>query len=98
MLLAGAGFMMRSFLKLYRLDLGIETSHLLTMRLTLPNQKYPTPEHRQAFYDRLDERLAGLGGIQRRDDRDRTCRSAAAPGSCSSMDGPETGRASSRRR
>ena len=34
------------------------------MRLTLPNQKYPTPEQRQAFYERLDERLAGLGGVQ----------------------------------
>jgi putative ABC transport system permease protein len=63
-LLAGAGLMMRSFLNLYRLDVGIETSHLLTMRLALPNQKYPTPEVRRAFYDRLDARLAGLGGIQ----------------------------------
>jgi putative ABC transport system permease protein len=63
-LLAGAGLMMRSFLNLYRLDLGVETSHLLTMRLNLPNQKYPTPEQRRIFYDRLDQRLAGLGGIQ----------------------------------
>jgi predicted permease len=63
-LLAGAGFMMHSFLSLYRLDLGIDTSHLLTMRLSLPNQKYPTQELRQAFYTRLDERLAGLGGVQ----------------------------------
>ena len=63
-LLSGAGLMMRSFLNLYRMDLGIETSQLLTMRLALPNQKYPTPEVRRAFYDRLDQRLAGLGGIQ----------------------------------
>src|SRR5580765_3822760 len=63
-LLAGAGLMMRSFLNLYRLDVGVETSHLLTMRLNLPNQKYPTPEQRQIFYDRLDQRLAGLSGIQ----------------------------------
>ena len=63
-LLAGAGFMMHSFLSLYRLDLGIETSHLLTMRLSLPNQKYATPELRQAFYNRLDERLAGLSGVE----------------------------------
>jgi putative ABC transport system permease protein len=63
-LLSGAGLMMRSFLNLYRLDVGVETSHLLTMRLNLPNQKYPTPERRRIFYDRLDQRLAGLGGIQ----------------------------------
>ena len=63
-LLAGAGLMMRSFLNLYRLDVGVETSHLLTMRLNLPNQKYPTPEQRRVFYQRLDQRLAGLAGIQ----------------------------------
>jgi putative ABC transport system permease protein len=63
-LLSGAGFMMHSFLSLYRLDLGIETSHLLTMRLTLPNQKYPTADVRQAFYNRLDERIRGLSGVQ----------------------------------
>jgi predicted permease len=63
-LLAGAGLMIRSFLKVYRLDAGVETSHLLTMRLALPNQKYPTLEQRRAFYDRLDQRLAVIGGIQ----------------------------------
>jgi predicted permease len=63
-LLSGAGLMMRSFLNLYRLDVGIETAQLLTMRLALPTQKYPTPEQRRAFYERLDQRLAGLGGIQ----------------------------------
>jgi predicted permease len=63
-LLAGAGLMMRSFLTLYRLDLGIETAHLLTMRLGLPDKKYPTVPQRQAFYECLDQRLGGLGGIQ----------------------------------
>jgi putative ABC transport system permease protein len=63
-LLAGAGLMMRSFLTLYRLDVGVETKHLLTMRLALPAQKYPTPERRRAFFDRLDQRLAGAAGIQ----------------------------------
>ena len=38
-LLAGAGFMMRSFLTLYRMDLGMDTSRLLTMRLYLPLTK-----------------------------------------------------------
>ena len=32
-LLAGAGFMMRSFLTLYRMDMGFDSSHLLTMPL-----------------------------------------------------------------
>jgi predicted permease len=63
-LLSGAGLMMRSFLNLYRLDIGVETANLLTMRLTLPDQKYPTSDVRRAFYDRLDRRLAGMAGIQ----------------------------------
>jgi putative ABC transport system permease protein len=56
-LLAGAGFMTRSFLGLYHLDLGIETSHLLTMRLALPDRKYPSLAQRTAFYERLEARL-----------------------------------------
>ena len=63
-LLAGAGFMMRSFLALYHLDLGIDTSRLLTMRLALPERKYPTAEQRAAFYERLQDRLAANGRIQ----------------------------------
>jgi predicted permease len=63
-LLAGAGLMMRSFVNMYRMDVGVETGHLLTMRLSLPNQKYPTREQRRAFFERLDQRLAGIGGIQ----------------------------------
>lgn len=63
-LLAGAGFMIRSFLALYRMDLGIETSRLLTMRLALANQKYPTPAQKTAFVDRLDERLGTLAGVK----------------------------------
>ena len=63
-LLAGAGLMMKSFFALYRLDVGIDTSHLLTMRLQLPDQKYPTLEQRQAFYAQLDQQLDGLAGVQ----------------------------------
>ena len=56
-LLAGAGYMMRNFLTMYSLDLGIDTSHLLTMSLQLPDKKYPALEQRLAFYEQLEERL-----------------------------------------
>jgi predicted permease len=56
-LLAGAGFMMRNFVTMYRLDLGVDTSKLLTMSLALPDRKYPALEQRLAFYERLEERL-----------------------------------------
>ena len=63
-LLAGAGFMMRNFLTLYQLDLGIDTSRLVTMSLALPERKYPAIEQRLAFYERLQERLAANGRIR----------------------------------
>src|SRR5262249_30509083 len=49
-LLAGAGFMMRSFLTMYQMNLGVDTEHLMTMRLFLPLAKYPRPEARTALY------------------------------------------------
>lgn len=58
-LLAGAGFMMRNFLTLYRFDLGIDTSKLITTALQIPERKYPSLEQRLAFYQRLQERLEG---------------------------------------
>ena len=63
-LLAGSGFMMRSFLALYRMDMGFDSSHLLTMRLNLPLAKYPQREPRIAVYQRLEERLRGVRAIQ----------------------------------
>jgi putative ABC transport system permease protein len=63
-LLSGAGFMMRSLLVLYQRDAGVETAHVLMMRLQLPNRKYPTPELRRDFYKRLDDRLAAIGNVQ----------------------------------
>jgi len=62
-LLAGAGFMMRSFFVLYRLDLGFETPRLLTMQINLNDRKYPTAVERNAFARRLQERLAGIGAL-----------------------------------
>jgi putative ABC transport system permease protein len=63
-LLAGAGFMMRNFVTMYRLDLGIDTSKLLTTALALPERKYPALEQRLAFYDRLQERLKSNPNIE----------------------------------
>jgi putative ABC transport system permease protein len=63
-LLAGAGFMIRSFLALYRIDVRIETDRILTMNLSVPDAKYPTPEVRAAFYKTVDERLNARRGIR----------------------------------
>jgi len=56
-LLAGAGFMMRSFVNLYQLDIGVDTSKLLTMGFILPTRKYTTIESRVEFMKRMEEAL-----------------------------------------
>jgi putative ABC transport system permease protein len=63
-LLGGAGFMMRSFFVLYRLDLGFETPRVLTMQINLNDRKYPTALERNAFARQLTERLAGTGALE----------------------------------
>jgi len=63
-LLAGAGFMMRSFLALYTMDLGVDTSRLLTMQLAMPLAKYPRREPRIALFQQLEERLRAVSAIQ----------------------------------
>jgi putative ABC transport system permease protein len=63
-LLAGAGFMVRNFLTHYQMDLGIDSSKLLTMSLGLPDRKYPSLEQRLAFYQQLQDRLQNNGRIR----------------------------------
>ncbi len=62
-LLAGAGFMIRSFLVLYQLELGIDTAPLITTRVDLPDSKYPTPESRLDFFTKLQERLNATSAL-----------------------------------
>jgi putative ABC transport system permease protein len=62
-LLVGAGLMIRSFVKMYTMDIGIRTEHLMQMRMQLPDTKYPTPEVRRIFYDRLEQKLTSIPGI-----------------------------------
>jgi putative ABC transport system permease protein len=62
-LLAGAGLFIRSFLNVYRASLGVNTSNVMTFRLTLPDAKYPHPQDMIAFHDRLKSRLESLPGV-----------------------------------
>ena len=62
-LLTGAGLMGRSFLKLYSLNLGIESEHLLTLRTQLIDTKYPKPEQRQAFFEAVQARVRAVPGV-----------------------------------
>ena len=61
-LLSGAGLMIRSFMNLYRMDIGIDTSQLVAMQLIFPS-RYASLESRALFLRRLDDRLNGISAI-----------------------------------
>jgi putative ABC transport system permease protein len=62
-LLLGAGLLMRTFVNIQKVDRGFESHGVLTMRLTLPRDRYPG-DAAGAFFDQLAERLAALPGVR----------------------------------
>ena len=64
MLLAGAGLLLRSFMKLQAVDPGFKVEQALTFDLTLPDPRYEEDARRVAFFDALMPRLRGLPGVE----------------------------------
>jgi len=64
-LLIGAGLMIRSFVELLRSDLGVNPTNVLTMQVSLPNEKYAKIETRLDFYNQLLDRIEALPGVTR---------------------------------
>jgi putative ABC transport system permease protein len=63
-LLAGAGALVRSFLNIATVDLGVRTANITTMLLSLPQDRYRGPGAQIAFFDRLKTRLEAIPGIE----------------------------------
>ncbi|HEY6613146.1 MAG TPA: FtsX-like permease family protein, partial [Vicinamibacterales bacterium] len=63
-LLAGAGVMIRSFLKIYMADIGVEAENLLVTRVTLPPSRYAEAKSRVAFFEGLSARVEALPGVE----------------------------------
>lgn len=63
-LLSGATFMMRSFVKLYTLNSGFDTADLLTMQIYMPLTQYPEAGPRQQFYEEFDRELASIPELE----------------------------------
>jgi predicted permease len=63
-LLAGSGLLLRSFLTMYRMDIGIDTSRLVTTGMIIPGTKYATWEDRTRFLQAIDDRFANVAGIE----------------------------------
>jgi putative ABC transport system permease protein len=64
-LLVGAGLLIRSFLQLQSVNPGFDTHGVLTMRVDLPRAKYPKPEKAGPFFAELEDRVAGLPGVEK---------------------------------
>ena len=63
-LLAGAGLLVKSFMRLQGVDPGFRSDHLLVVRLSLPKQRYAGRAATAGFCDSLRERLTALPGIE----------------------------------
>ena len=64
-LLTGAGLLIRSYSRIARVDPGLASHGLLTMRISLPRIRYAGPPQIAEGYDRLAEAVAHVPGVTR---------------------------------
>jgi len=62
-LVAGAGLMVRSFLRLQKVDPGFDPKNILTLRLTLPEARYKEDSQARAFFEQAEQRVRSLPGV-----------------------------------
>jgi len=63
-LLIGSGLLMKSFFRLMSVNPGFRPENLLTMRVVLPNSKYPELQQKATFYSDALARIQRLPGVQ----------------------------------
>jgi putative ABC transport system permease protein len=63
-LLAGAGLLIRSFLRLQQVDPGFRTDNILTMRLDLSGPKYTKAAPVLSFHQLLLDRVKAIPGVE----------------------------------
>ncbi len=64
MLLIGAGLLVKTFVRLQRVNPGVAADQVLTAQINLPESRYREPAQASAFYHELIERLETLPGVQ----------------------------------
>jgi predicted permease len=63
-LLACAGLLIRSFIRLQQVSPGFATQNILSLRLSLAGSKYAQSAARRNFYRELDDRIRALPGVE----------------------------------
>ncbi len=63
-LLTSAGLLLKSYEHLRESNLGCATENVLTMRFSLPDVRYDSPQKVAAFYEQLLPRLRALPGVR----------------------------------
>jgi putative ABC transport system permease protein len=63
-LLTGAGLLVRTFVALVKVDLGIDPANVLTMGLSLPDYKYSAATQQVTFYRDLMQSIEALPGVK----------------------------------
>ncbi|MGH9907597.1 MAG: ABC transporter permease, partial [Pyrinomonadaceae bacterium] len=63
-LLAGAGLMLNSFLRLQRVSPGFAPQNILTTEISLPSARYEEAHQINGFYQQLIDRVGGLPGVE----------------------------------
>jgi putative ABC transport system permease protein len=63
-LLTGAGLLVRTFMELVKVDLGIDPKNVVTMNLSLPEYKYASPVQQRDFYRSLLEKIEATPGVK----------------------------------
>ncbi len=63
MLLAGAGLMLKSFLRMRAVDPGFRPENILTMTVDLPESQYRSTTQIEEFHERTLAKLASLPGV-----------------------------------
>ena len=62
--LVGAGLMIQSFLRLKRVNIGLDAQNVLSAGVSLPRAKYTEGDQRATFFKQLLERLRNLPGVE----------------------------------
>jgi len=63
-LLIGAALALQSLTRLTRVPPGFDPSEVLTFRIDIPAQRYPTPAARQTFFEAMLSRLAEVPSVE----------------------------------